>query len=43
MSEFIETVVRVRYVETDKMGIVYYANYLKFLERIRRLWWRNFK
>ena len=25
MSEFIDTVVRVRYAETDKMGIVYYA------------------
>ena len=23
-----ETVLRVRYAETDKMGIVYYANYL---------------
>lgn len=32
MSEFIETVVRVRYAETDKMGIVYYANYFIYLE-----------
>ena len=27
MSEFIDHVVRVRYAETDKMSIVYYANY----------------
>jgi len=27
-----ETVVRVRYAETDKMGIVYYANYLVWFE-----------
>jgi acyl-CoA thioester hydrolase len=32
MSEFIDTVVRVRYAETDKMGIVYYANYLIYFE-----------
>lgn len=32
MSEFIDTVVRVRYVETDKMGIVYYANYFVYFE-----------
>jgi acyl-CoA thioester hydrolase len=32
MSEFIETVVRVRYAETDKMGIVYYANYFIYFE-----------
>ena len=30
-----ETLLRVRYAETDKMGIVYYANYLKFMERAR--------
>ena len=27
-----ETVLRVRYAETDKMGIVYYANYLVWFE-----------
>ncbi len=32
MSEFIDTVVRVRYAETDKMGIVYYANYFVYQE-----------
>ena len=32
MSEFVETVVRVRYAETDKMGIVYYANYYIYFE-----------
>ena len=32
MSEFIDTVVRVRYAETDKMGIVYYGNYFIYLE-----------
>ena len=32
MSEFSDTVVRVRYSETDKMGIVYYANYFVYFE-----------
>jgi acyl-CoA thioester hydrolase len=32
MSEFVDTVVRVRYAETDKMGIVYYANYFIYFE-----------
>jgi len=32
MSEFCDTVVRVRYSETDKMGIVYYANYFVYFE-----------
>jgi acyl-CoA thioester hydrolase len=32
MSEFIDTVARVRYAETDKMGIVYYANYFVYFE-----------
>ena len=27
-----ETMIRVRYSETDKMGIVYYANYLVWFE-----------
>jgi acyl-CoA thioester hydrolase len=32
MSEYFDTVVRVRYAETDKMGIVYYANYYIYFE-----------
>ena len=31
-SEWHETLLRVRYAETDKMGIVYYANYLVWFE-----------
>lgn len=36
--EFVETVVNVRYAETDKMGIVYYANYLVWFEVGRVAW-----
>ena len=32
--------VRVYYEDTDAGGIVYYANYLKFLERARTEWLR---
>ena len=32
MSEFSETTVRVRYAETDQMGMVYYANYYIYFE-----------
>jgi acyl-CoA thioester hydrolase len=32
MSEFSETLVRVRYKETDQMGMVYYGNYFTFFE-----------
>jgi acyl-CoA thioester hydrolase len=32
MTECSETVLRVRYVETDKMGVVYYANYYIYFE-----------
>ena len=32
------TEIKVRYAETDNMGIVYYANYLKFIERARTEW-----
>src|SRR5687768_17955503 len=32
IGEWHETLVRVRYAETDKMGIVYYANYLIWFE-----------
>jgi acyl-CoA thioester hydrolase len=33
--------VRVRYAETDKMGIVYYANYLVWFEIARTDWLRE--
>jgi len=32
--------VRVYYEDTDSAGVVYYANYLKFLERARSEWLR---
>src|SRR6266498_2811584 len=32
LGEWHETLLRVRYSETDKMGIVYYANYLIWFE-----------
>jgi len=32
MSEFIDHVIRVRYAETDKMSVVYYANYFIYFE-----------
>src|SRR5260221_11995163 len=32
MLEFHDTSVRVRYVETDQMGVVYHANYLIWFE-----------
>lgn len=34
--------VRVYYEDTDAAGIVYYANYLKFAERARSEWLREF-
>ena len=33
--------VRVRYAETDKMGVVYYANYLVWFEVARTTWLRD--
>ncbi len=33
--------VRVYWEDTDAGGIVYYANYLKFLERARTEWLRS--
>lgn len=33
--------VRVYYEDTDSGGVVYYANYLKFMERARTEWMRN--
>ena len=35
------SVVRVRYAETDKMGVVYYANYLIWFEIGRTDWLRD--
>jgi acyl-CoA thioester hydrolase len=32
MTEFSETVTRVRYKDTDQMGMVYYGNYFTFFE-----------
>lgn len=32
MNDFSETKVRVRYKETDQMGVVYYGNYFTFFE-----------
>ena len=40
MTEFIFPV-RVYYEDTDVAGIVYYANYLRFLERGRTEWLRD--
>lgn len=34
--------VRVYYEDTDVGGVVYYANYLRFLERARTEWLRSF-
>lgn len=36
-----ETTIRVYYEDTDLAGIVYYANYLKFIERARSEWVRG--
>jgi acyl-CoA thioester hydrolase len=38
---FVDTVVNVRYAETDQMGIVYYANYLVWFEVGRAAWCRD--
>ena len=32
MNDYAETVIRVRYAETDQMGIVYYGNYFTWFE-----------
>ena len=40
MSEFIVPV-RVYYEDVDVAGIVYYANYLRYLERGRSEWIRD--
>ncbi|MCH9853369.1 MAG: YbgC/FadM family acyl-CoA thioesterase [Alphaproteobacteria bacterium] len=36
-----EITMRVYYEDTDAMGIVYYANYLRFFERARTEWLRD--
>lgn len=36
-----QTEIRVRYSETDKMGVVYYGNYSQYLEVARVEWLRN--
>jgi acyl-CoA thioester hydrolase len=36
--DYIETTVNVRYAETDKMGVAYYANYLVWFEVGRVAW-----
>ena len=40
MSEF-KLPVRVYYEDTDAAGVVYYANYLRFIERARTDWLRT--
>ena len=32
MTDFVDCEVRVRYAETDQMGVAYYANYLVWFE-----------
>jgi acyl-CoA thioester hydrolase len=39
--QFVDTVVNVRYAETDAMGVVYYANYLVWMEVGRGAWCRE--
>ena len=39
-NEFIWPI-RVYYEDTDSGGVVYYANYLKFMERARTEWLRS--
>ena len=41
MAPIFEHPVRVYYEDTDAGGIVYYANYLKFMERARTEWLRS--
>src|SRR5690554_3700378 len=37
-----DTIIRVRYAETDQMGIVYHANYFVWFEVGRTEWFREF-
>ena len=41
MTEVRRTTVRVRYAETDRMGVVYYSNYLVWFEVGRTEWLRE--
>lgn len=41
MSAGAETTVRVRYAETDQMGVVYYANFFVWFEVARVEWMRH--
>ena len=41
MSEYIEATVRVRYAETDQMGVVYHGNYFTWFEVGRVEWCRQ--
>lgn len=42
MSKIRETEIRVRYQETDNMGVVYYANYLTWFEVGRTEYFKSF-
>ena len=41
MSERFSITTRIYYEDTDAGGVVYYSNYLKFLERCRTEWLRS--
>ena len=41
MTVAFSTPVRVYYEDTDAAGVVYYANYLRFMERARTEWLRH--
>lgn len=41
MEQAFTFTVRVYYEDTDAAGVVYYANYLKFMERARTEWLRS--
>jgi acyl-CoA thioester hydrolase len=41
MTEYCETTVRVRYAETDQMGVVYHGNYFTWFEVGRVEWCRQ--
>lgn len=40
-EKFHETKIRVRYAETDQMGVVHHGNYPTFLEEARTTWLRE--
>ncbi len=41
MSEPFQLPIRVYYEDTDAQGVVYYANYFRFMERARTEWLRS--